>query len=447
MADGKGRVRIGLREVRALEPGSTTYDSEVMGFAARRQKGPAVTYVLRYRTKDGRQRWAVIGKHGSPWTPDAARAEARRLLVQIEGGADPSGAKAERRKAVTVRELCADYMEAARDGTLLTRKGAAKRASTLDVDEGRIARHILPLLGAMPVSGVTRKDVTKFLNDVAGGRTAGEFKTQARGLARVTGGRTAATRAVGLLGSIFSYALERGLVDASPVVGVRRFADRRKERRLTDAEYEMLGKGFALAAAAPEFVRKDRPRGTKGEGAFHKDALAAIRLLCVTGWRTAEVTKLTWGEVDTRRRVAVLADTKAGRSVRPLSRAACDILAAQGRGTDTAELVFRAARGDGAMNIKPYFRRLAKLAGLPKDISPHVLRHSLASAAGDLGLAESTVAAMLGHRTRSVTAGYTHLADATLLAAADTAARHVLELLAGGAPAEPSTVVPFRTAS
>src|SRR5258705_11632829 len=96
------RNRIGLRQVRALKPGQTIWDPSVSGFGARRQKSDAVTYVLFYRTKEGRQRWFTIGKHGSPWTPDMARDEALRLRINIKDGADPAADKQANRKAATV---------------------------------------------------------------------------------------------------------------------------------------------------------------------------------------------------------------------------------------------------------------------------------------------------------------------------------------------------------
>ena len=69
--------RIGLKEVRALGVGETVWDSAVPSFGARRQKGAAVAYVLKFRTAEGRQRWHTIGRHGAPWTPDTAREEAK----------------------------------------------------------------------------------------------------------------------------------------------------------------------------------------------------------------------------------------------------------------------------------------------------------------------------------------------------------------------------------
>src|SRR5260370_13747213 len=84
------RKRIGLREVRALEPGQTVWDASVPAFGARRQRGKAVAYVLFYRTTAGRQRWLTIGRHGAPWTPETAREEARRLLGEVVRAAAPA---------------------------------------------------------------------------------------------------------------------------------------------------------------------------------------------------------------------------------------------------------------------------------------------------------------------------------------------------------------------
>src|SRR5215472_13094502 len=115
MAD---RKRIGLRDVRALGPGAEVWDGAVPGFGARRQIGTAVSYVLMYRTREGRQRRFTIGRHGAPWTPDTAREEARRLLGEIVTGADPAADKRVLRKAITIAELCDAYLADADAGRL-----------------------------------------------------------------------------------------------------------------------------------------------------------------------------------------------------------------------------------------------------------------------------------------------------------------------------------------
>jgi integrase len=73
--------------------------------------------------------------------------------------------------------------------------------------------------------------------------------------------------------------------------------------------------------------------------------------------------------------------------------------------------------------------RIARLANLPSDVTPHVLRHSFASLAGDLGLSEPTIAALIGHQGRTMTSRYMHTADAALLAAADAVAERSAELM------------------
>ena len=78
--------------------------------------------------------------------------------------------------------------------------------------------------------------------------------------------------------------------------------------------------------------------------------------------------------------------------------------------------------------------RIAKLGGLPADVTPHTLRHSFASLAGDLGYSETTIAVLVGHKGRSITSRYVHAADAVLLSAADAVASRTTELMDGVNP-------------
>jgi integrase len=392
------------------------WDSAVSGFGARRQAGTAVSYVLMYRTREGRQRRFTIGRHGAPWTPDTARSEAQRLLGEIVRGADPAADKREAREAMTVAELCDAYLADADAGRLLTRRGQSKKASTLAIDRGRVERHFKPLLGTRAVAAVTRADVERFMHAVAEGKSAARIKTKRRGLARVRGGRGTATRAVGLLGAIFTYAVRSGLRTDNPVHGVIRFADGKRERRLSDDEYAALGEALRGAEAATIWPA----------------AIAATRFLALTGWRSGEALGLRWAEIDFGRRTATLADSKTGRSIRPLSHAACSVLRNLPR-MMTGELVFPATRGDGRMSGFPrLWTRIAKMGGLPEDLTPHTLRHSFASLAGDLGYSEPTIAALVGHKGRTITSRYVHAADAVLLAAADAVAYRTAELMGEG---------------
>jgi integrase len=153
------------------------------------------------------------------------------------------------------------------------------------------------------------------------------------------------------------------------------------------------------------------------------------------------VVALQWSEIDLVGRTARLADTKTGTSMRPLSHPACDVL--KGLPRIEGQRVFPATRSTGPMAGFPkLWARIAKLGPLPADVTPHVLRHSFASLAGDLGYSEPTIAALVGHTGRSVTSRYVHAADAVLLAAADAVANRTAELMGERVPA--GEVVPLR---
>ena len=406
-------------------------------------RSEAVAYVLLYRTADGRSRRLTIGRHGAPWTPDTARDEARRMLGEVTKGNDPSAAKQAKRSAATVTELCDLYLEDADAGRLLTRRGGTKKASTIVTDRSRITAHIKPLLGTMKVPTVTREDVETFMHQVAEGTTRARKPTGRKGgLSNIRGGKGASSRTVGLLGAIFTYAVRKRMRSDNPVQGVVRHADGRRERRLTDAEYAALGAGLATAS-------QPRPRNTPekanaaGLAGLWPAALAAARFLALTGWRSGEVLTLRWEHVDLDRRTARLPDTKTGLSIRPLSHAACNVLRTLTRG-EAGALVFPASRGKGPMvGFPTMFARITKAGGLPVDVTPHVLRHSFASLAGDLGYSETTIAALVGHKGQSITSRYVHAADTVLLGAADKVAGRTAELMGGAVEGK---IVQFRAA-
>ena len=101
------------------------------------------------------------------------------------------------------------------------------------------------------------------------------------------------------------------------------------------------------------------------------------------------------------------------------------------------ELVFPASKGvDRLMHgFNKVWLRVAAKAALPAEVTPHILRHSLASIAVDLGYSELTIAALLGHRKASMTSRYAHHADAVLLQAADAVANRIAGLMGEGQPA------------
>ena len=88
-------AKVTKRTVDRLAPGDQdrfVWDDELKGFGIRCRPSGVKVYLLKTRS-GGRQRWLTIGRHGSPWSPDQARKEAKRLLGEIAQGKDPGAAR------------------------------------------------------------------------------------------------------------------------------------------------------------------------------------------------------------------------------------------------------------------------------------------------------------------------------------------------------------------
>jgi integrase len=308
----------------------------------------------------------------------------------------------------------------------MTRFRRPKREATLKIDEGRIARHIKPLIGSLRARDVSRADVQRMADAITQGKTAGTFTGKPRGKAIVTGGAGAATRAVGLLGGIYSWAEKRSLVPRpNPAHRVETVRGDPKERNLSFEELSALGKVLeARATALP-------------------GAVAALRLIVLTGLRREEVCGLRWAEVDLPGSCLRLENTKTGRSVRPIGSAAKNVLRSIAKVSD--KWVFPNSRDTGSADFKKTIAALFNAGGL-HDARSHDLRRTFGSIAADEGYGDSTISELLGHARRGVTARhYIRRPDAALIAAADHVCARISIALEGRTD-QPGTVVELRKA-
>jgi integrase len=360
-------------------------------------------YLVQYRTAQGRTRRYAFAKVGT-LTPDEARTRAKRLFAEAESGNDPSAQRHEAREVLTVAELCNRYLEAARAGLVTTRFRRPKRPSTIMNDEGRVFRHIAPLIGKRLTGNLTRAIVQHMADAIAFGKTAGTFKTKARGKAVVGGGGVTAARTVELLGGVWSWAEKRGLVSGpNPARGVEKHRGEANDRFLSPGEMAALG----------AVLREQEP--------LHLAATAAIRLIALTGARREEICALRWREVDEPASCLRLETTKTGRSIRPIGRSALRVLSTLPRGS--SEWVFPNRDGSGSADLKKQIAGLFDAAGLT-DARSHDLRRTFGSLAADEGYGDATIAELLGHARRGVTARhYIRRPDAALVAADRVAER------------------------
>ena len=423
MATAKKTQRLSMRTVDALKPGGLVWDADVTGFAVRCQQ-KAKVYVLKYRIA-GRQRWYTIGKHGSPWTPETARKEAKRLLGLVADGKDPADVREDAAKDITVSELCDIYMVEA-PFIILPKKGRPKKESSLTIDKSNIERHIKKLLGKKRVRTLKRNDIERFQQDVAAGKTAIDEKTGPHGRARVTGGKGTAARTTALLGGIFTFAVKRGYRADNPVKGVDLFKSDPRTRFLNADEMARLGDALGEAES----------NGTS------ETVIAAIRLLILTGCRKSEILSLRWEWVDFENSCLRLPESKAGAKVVPLGAPALELLATLPRVKDNRHVLPGEKENGHLIGLPRAWTKIKKQAGL-EDIRLHDLRHSFATVAVAGGDSLYLVGKVLGHKESRSTEVYAHAQQDPLRAVADRAANKIVAAMKAK-PKEGEKVVDFK---
>lgn len=403
----RDRTKLTLRFVEGLMPKDKdhfAWDSEVVGFGIKVSVGGHKSYVLQYR-HEGRSRRYTIGAHGSPWAPDTARTEAKRLLGAVAGSIDVQSEKTERRLGLTVAELCDQYVSIG----LATKKPASVAAARSAFDN-----HVKPLLGNRKAESVTRADVERLLIDVSRGATAKRARGQKkRSLSRVRGGEGAANSVVRKLGSAFAFGIGRGVRPDNPTIGISRFQERKIERFLSAAELVRLGEVLAAAEAL---------------GVENVYAIAAIRLLIMTGCRRNEILTLKRSYVDYANKCLRLPDSKTGAKVVHIGAAAVTLFSSlpevQGN-----PYVLPGKNGESHLvGLQKFWVRVRSAAGLD-DVRIHDLRHSFASFGANGGDSLLVIGALLGHRSAQATERYAHLSSDPVKRAADRISSEIAELL------------------
>ena len=378
------------RRIRDAKPGpkpTTIWDSTVKGFGVRVFPSGRKSFVLSYRV-NGAKKLATLARCTEISLRDARERAGRELAAIREGEADPLRRRQEIAEAPTVTDLLDRFFS-----EYVPRRIADGRMTENTARQyTRQRRYVEPGLGTIKVSDVARADVEKAI-----ARHAPVHRN----------------RLAAFLSRVFTLAEHWELrpQHTNPCRGIEKAREEPRDRVLAPSEIEALA--AALGSSTEIF------------------AVAAIRFLMMTGWRSGEALALRWEHVDFETGEALLPSTKAGRQTRPLGAAALEVL------TDLPHVngnpfVFAGVRGValGYRKLRLIFAEACEAAGL-EDVRLHDLRRSVATTAAASGLSVLLLRDLLGHRSTTMANRYARRAGSALQEAVDASAERMAGMMAG----------------
>ena len=365
--------RISKRSVDAVKAGGTDtvyWDGELTGFGLRVRRSGRKSYVVQTRIA-GKLCWFTIGPHG-PLNPDQARARALEILACAKKGIDPRDADARREAEPSMADLGRRFLE--------EYVPVHCKPSTREEYSRSVRLFVDPVIGELRVPEVQRKDIAALHHGLR------DKPYQAN-------------RTLGVLSKMFSLAEVWGWRPdgSNPCRHVKRYKEHKRERFLSPEETERLGQVL-------RDVEEEMP-----------SAVAAFRLLLLTGSRMSEIRDLRWEYV--KDDCIELPDAKTGGRVVPLGPEARAVLSAIPRDEDNPWVIAGRLPGSHLTDLQRPWRRIRKQAGL-EGVRIHDLRHSFASRALALGESLTMIGKLLGHTQVQTTARYAHLARDSIQTAA-----------------------------
>lgn len=352
------------------------FDTELPGFGIRVMPSGKRFFLIQYR-RHGRTRRVMIGQFG-PVTAEIARKEAIRMLGDVRGSdGDPAAIRDRERQSATMPELGARF---------LTEYVTVRCKPSTQAEYKRcVELFINPFFGKQRVRSVSTADVA----EMHGAHSHIPYQ---------------ANRTLGVLSKMMNLAETWGIRDkhTNPCEDVERYPEYKRERFLLPKEMKRLGEVLSQFEA---------------DGSESKYAVAAFRLLLLTGCRLSEIQTLRWEYVDLDEAQLNLPDSKTGAKTIHLGDASVRILENLPRVDDNPYVIVGKFEASHLTDLQRPWRRIRKEAGLD-NVRIHDLRHTFASGGLLVGEGLPMIGKLLGHTQVQTTARYAHLANDPIKAAA-----------------------------
>jgi len=383
-----GTLQITKRNVEAAQPelvDTYIWDRALKGFGLKITPAGKRVYLVQYRLggRRGRTRRITIGQHGVV-TADQARSEAKRLLGEVAAGRDPAADRDKAKVGETLGQVLKEFFGQHVDAKLKPRTAE---------EYHRLARlYVLPKLRNRLLADIDRSEIAQLHHSLRDKPYP-------------------ANRTIALLSKFFNWCEKHGLRPdgSNPCRHIEKYKERMRERFLSEEELARLGK--ALQAA--EDAQTASPW-----------AIAAIRLLLLTGARLSEILTLQWDNVDFERQHLRLPDSKTGQKSIYLNAPALRVLSDVPRLEGNPYVICGERAGAHLVNLQKPWRRIRTTADL-EDVRIHDLRHSFASVAVGGGMSLPLIGALLGHSQPQTTQRYAHLSADPIKAASDYVGKRI----------------------
>ena len=378
-------AKITKRTVDALagqERERVVWDDDLKGFGVRVHPTGRKVYIVKTRYR-GRVIKMTIGPHGAV-TPSYARVRAAEIITDARAGKNPAGRSADAPTMIALgKRFLKEYVS------------THCKPSTAEEYRRSVKLFIDPRVGRYRVPDIQRSDIAALHHDMR------DTPYQAN-------------RTLGVLSKMFNLAELWDLRPdgTNPCRHVKRFREEKRERFLSDIEYQRLG-------AALKAIEVD--------GSETASAIAAVRLLMLTGCRLSEIQKLRWEHVDLGASELRLPDTKTGAKVVYLGDPAIAVLERIDRRDGNPWVIAGRKPGGHLTDLQHPWRRIRARAGLD-DVRIHDLRHSFASGGLLVGEGLPMIGKLLGHTQVQTTARYAHLANDPVKSAANRIASRIAEV-------------------
>ena len=327
-------------------------DDELKGFGLTVTPSGAKSYFVEYRLPGGRaaaKGRIVIGKHGSPWTPDTARREATEILGAARRGIDPR----EQRRIeddLAFDTYASNFLARSRSLRSIKHMTAVFRL------------HITPVLRAAPLTSITRTTIARLISDVT------------------TNSPATGRYVYAVLRRLFRTAVSRGDLLASPMQDMEPPASvASRDRVLTENELSSLWE--ASRSLSLPFA-------------------TAVRLLILTGQRRSEVIGMDFAELDVANATWTIPARRSKNNlanVVPLSSPALAELMMMGAGKRVAGLIFTTTGTTPISGVSKMKAGIDKLMGEPPPWRLHDIRRTVATGLQRLGVRFEVTEAVLNH--------------------------------------------------